>query len=123
MVRTPPSGPKPPQSCPSTIPQFAGPPGGDEEHVPIFWPLATVQVPVQQSVPLAHESPAWPQNDEAWQVPLEQSPEQHCEAWVQALPSVLQVVLSGVQVPLAPHVWPQHWPLLEHASLSETQGG
>jgi hypothetical protein len=34
-------------------------------QVPSVWPDATLQVPVQQSVPVAHESPAWPQNDDA----------------------------------------------------------
>ena len=54
----PPPGPAPPQSTPSTIPQFAGPPGAFAEQVPSVWPVAMVQVPVQQSVPEAHASPA-----------------------------------------------------------------
>jgi hypothetical protein len=38
----PPSGAVPPQSCPSTTPQFAGPPGGVAPHVPSVAPLAMV---------------------------------------------------------------------------------
>jgi hypothetical protein len=44
-----------------------------------------------------------------------QSCEQQSLAAVHGLPSVLQVAFSGVQVPLVPHVPPQHWPLLEQA--------
>jgi hypothetical protein len=65
LYTTPPSTPVPPQSTPSTIPQLAGPLGGFAEHVPRVFPVATVQVPVQQSVPVAHASPACPQNEDA----------------------------------------------------------
>jgi hypothetical protein len=37
---------------------------------------------------------------------------------VHGLPSVLQVGLSGVQVPPEPHFAPQHWASLVHAPLS-----
>ena len=49
--------PVPPQSCPSTTPQFAGPLGADAAQVPIVWPLASVHEPVQQSPFVAHASP------------------------------------------------------------------
>jgi hypothetical protein len=92
-------------------------------HVPTVLPAASVHVPVQQSVPVTHESPGCPQNDEAWQVPLEaQNPEQQSAPPVHALPSVLQVALSGVQVP-PPHVWLQHWPLEVQGWLSDTHEG
>ena len=65
FVMTPPSALAPPQSCPSTRPQFAGPPGGEVAQVPKVCPDAFVQVPVQQSVPAEHASPAWPQNEDA----------------------------------------------------------
>ena len=55
----------PPQSMPSTIPQLAGPPGPDAEHVPSVCPVATLQTPVQQSEPVAHDSPACPQKEAA----------------------------------------------------------
>jgi len=67
---TPPSAPLPPQRTPSTIPQLAGPPGGDVAQVPSAWPAAVVHCPLQQSAAVAHESPPCPQNDDAWQVPL-----------------------------------------------------
>jgi hypothetical protein len=38
----PPSAALPPQSCPSTTPQLAGPPGGVAPHVPSLAPAATV---------------------------------------------------------------------------------
>jgi hypothetical protein len=40
------------------MPQLAGPPGGFAAHVPSALPLATVHVPVQQSDPTEHASPA-----------------------------------------------------------------
>jgi len=70
MYTTPPSAPEPPQRTPSTIPQLAGPPGGDVAHVPRVCPVAIVHWPLQQLAPVAHESPPWPQKDDAWQVPL-----------------------------------------------------
>ena len=78
-----------------------------------------VQAPVQQSPFAAHASPACTQNDDDWQVPPEQSPEQHAALDEQALPIVEHVVLSGVQVPLVPQVWLQHWPLDVHGRLSD----
>ena len=62
---TPPSAAVPPQSCPSTSPQFAGPLGEEVAQVPNVCPEAFVQVPVQQSVPAEHASPGWPQNEDA----------------------------------------------------------
>jgi hypothetical protein len=49
--------PEPPQSWPSASPQLAGPLGAVATHVPRFIPVATVQVPVQQSAPAAQASP------------------------------------------------------------------
>jgi hypothetical protein len=53
---TPPSAPEPPQSCPSTRPQFAAPEGAVAAHVPSVLPAVIVQVPVQQSPLVAHAS-------------------------------------------------------------------
>jgi hypothetical protein len=50
---------------PSSVPQLAGPLGPFAEHVPSDFPVATLQMPVQQSAPDAHESPGCPQKDEA----------------------------------------------------------
>jgi hypothetical protein len=47
------------------MPQLAGPLGAFTEHVPSVLPAATVHVPVQQSAPVAHASPACPQKDAA----------------------------------------------------------
>ena len=77
LVAVPPSGADPPQSWPSTTPQFAGPLGGVAPHVPRVAPAAMVHTCVQQSAALAQLSPPWPQNEDAWQVPLLQSLEQH----------------------------------------------
>jgi hypothetical protein len=105
------------------MPQLAGPPGPDNVHVPTVLPPASVHEPVQQSAAVAQESPGCPQKEEAWHVPLEaQNPEQHSDAPVHALPSVLQVALRGVQLP-PPHVWLQHWPLEVQGWLSETHDG
>lgn len=98
---TAPLGEVPPQSCPSTTPQLAGPLGGFVAHVPSDAPAARVHVPVQQSVPAEHESPAWPQNDDAWHVPFEQSFEQHSPPEAHWLPSVLHVAFKAAHVPAA----------------------
>jgi hypothetical protein len=82
-----------------------------------------VHEPVQQSPLLAHASPGCTQNEDGWQVPPEQRPEQHCELDVHALPIVEHVVLSGVHVPFEPHVWLQHWPLAVHGLLSDWHVG
>jgi hypothetical protein len=109
---------------PSSIPQLAGPPGPFAEHVPSVFPVATLQVPEQQSAPVAQESPGCTQNDDAWHVPLAaQLREQHWAAVVHPLPSVLHVVLSGVHLPPAPHVWLQHAPFDPHGWLSEAHPG
>jgi hypothetical protein len=104
------------------MPQFAGPLGAFTEHVPSVLPAAIVQMPVQQSVPVAHASPACPQNDAAWHVPLVQREEQHCAPEVQPLPSVLQVALSVAHLPPV-HVWLQQSPLTVQASPSEVHAG
>ena len=62
---TPPSLALLPQSCPSTSPQLAGPPGDDASHVPNVCPEALVQAPVQQSAAAEQASPGWPQNEDA----------------------------------------------------------
>jgi hypothetical protein len=63
------------------------------------------------------------QNEGGEQAPLEQSAEQHCEPCVQAFPSVLQLVLSGVQVPPELQIPLQHCALPVQARLSETHIG
>jgi hypothetical protein len=60
----PPSGAEPPQSMPSTSPQFAPPPLVEPEQVPATCPDAVLQMPVQQSELCVQISPAWPQKDE-----------------------------------------------------------
>jgi hypothetical protein len=54
---TPPPAAMPPQSCPSTRPQLAGPAGADGAHVPSDCPPCVVHVPVQQSAPTEQASP------------------------------------------------------------------
>jgi hypothetical protein len=123
MYTTPPSAPLPPQSTPSTMPQLAGPPGGDVAQVPSAWFAAFVHWPLQQSVAVAHESPPCPQKDDGWHVPFDaQSPEQHWLAAVHWLPTVAHVVLRGVQWPPV-QLWLQHWLPVAHAWLSEVQAG
>jgi hypothetical protein len=93
---------------------------GGAPHVPIVWPWATVHTPPQQSGPDVHASPSCVQNDEAnEQRPPAQSCEQQSVFCAHVLPLVLQVVLSGVHVPL--HLPPQHSASLVHAVLSERQ--
>ena len=72
--------------------------------MPTDWPVAIVHAPVQQSPFAAHVSPGCTQNEDGWQVPPEHSPEQHVAPEEHALPTVEHVVLSGVHVPLLPHV-------------------
>jgi hypothetical protein len=61
------------------------------------------------------------QKDElSWQVPFEQSLEQHSPLSAQALPEVLHVVLSAAQVPFV-HWPPQQSALVAQVPLSETQ--
>ncbi len=104
------------------MPQLAAPGGGLVAQVPSDWPLATVQVPVQQSPLVAQASPGCTQNDEAWQVPPAQSPEQHDALDVQALPRVEHVGLSVAHLPPV-HVWLQHCPSAVHAVPSEWHAG
>jgi hypothetical protein len=120
-MTVPPSLDVPAQRTPSGIWQFAGPVGGGPQ-VPSVWPIATLQMPPQQSAPEWHASPCCPQKDDGWQVPPAQSPEQQSAPEVHALPSVLQPVLSGAHLP-AVHVPLQHWLLAAHALLSERQPG
>jgi hypothetical protein len=122
LSTTPPSGAAPPQSCPSTTPQLAGPPAGFAPHVPRVAPAAIVHVCVQQSAALAQLSPPCPQNDEAWHVPFEQRLEQQSPPFVHWLPSVLQVVLRGAQVPPV-QLWLQQLPFDVQEPWSEVQAG
>ena len=65
LQQLPPHPPSPAgelQSWPSAAEQF--PPYAKEPEVPTVAPLATVQAPVQQSLPVWHTSPGWMQNDE-----------------------------------------------------------
>jgi hypothetical protein len=96
------------------MPQLEAPDGGAVAHVPSVAPLAMLHEPVQQSPFATHASPACAQNEDAWQVPPEQRPEQQDALEVQALPTVEQEVLRGVHVPLLPQVWLQHWPDAVH---------
>jgi hypothetical protein len=122
LETTPPSAAVPPQSCPSTTLQFAGPEGGLAPQTPRFAPAAFAQVPVQQSPATAQLSPAWPQKDDGWHVPLLHSPEQHWALVVQTLPCVLQVVFSAAHAPLV-HFWLQQLPSLVQAPRSEVHVG
>jgi hypothetical protein len=109
------------------MPQLAGPLGAFTAQVPSVLPAPIVHVPVQQSPPVAHASPACPQKDAAWQVPPLQREEQHCMPEVQPLPSVLQVVLREAHLP-AVHVWLQQspfdvqaWPSDVHAGYAQSE--
>jgi hypothetical protein len=85
-------------------------------------PLGTLQTPVQQLAPTAHESPGWPQNEEAWHVPPVQNAEQQSLLDVQPLPRVLHEVLSAPHLPDT-QVWLQQSPLTVHACPSEVHAG
>ena len=78
-------------------------------------PFGTVQIPLQQSAPVAHASDVWPQNDEAWQEPPVHSPEQHCELVEHGLPRVAHVVVSGAHDPPT-QFWLQQSPLVVQAA-------
>jgi hypothetical protein len=118
-----PLGPVPPQSTPSTVPQLAGPPGGDVAQVPRVWAPTFVHWPLQQSASDAHESPPCPQKDDGWHVPpFAQLPEQHWVAIVQWLPTVEHVVFRGTQWPPA-QFWLQHSLPDAHDWLSEVHAG
>jgi hypothetical protein len=95
---------------------------GGGPHVPSVWPIGTLQMPPQQSVPAWHVSPCCPQKDGCWQVPPLQYIPQQSALEVHALPSVLQPMLSGTHLP-AVQLPPQHWLLLVHVPLSETHPG
>jgi hypothetical protein len=69
-----------------------------------------------------HTSPACRQNDEAAQTPFAQFSEQHCEACVHALPSVAQVELSAVHLPVVQTPL-QHWVPLVHDAPSDVHAG
>lgn len=107
---------------PSVKPQLAGPPGGEAAHVPRALPAERSQLPLQQSPDAAHASPGCPQNEEAWQYPLLQKPEQQELLDAQGLPSVEHVVLSGAHVPPV-QFWLQQSPFAEHAPVSAVQVG
>src|SRR4051812_9284677 len=87
-----------PQSTPSGMLQLVAPVSGGPQ-VPSVAPVATLQIPVQQSVAFPHTSPLWPQNDDALQRPLKHSPEQHSAPAAQVLLRVLQLLLSGTHAP------------------------
>jgi hypothetical protein len=101
---TPPSAAVPPQSSPSARPQLAAPLGAVAAHTPMACPAAIVHEPVQQSPFVAQASPGCTQKDDAWHVPPEQRPEQHCAFDAQWLPMVPHVALSGVHAPFEPQV-------------------
>jgi hypothetical protein len=68
-----------------------------------------------------HTSPFCWQNDEGLQKPAWQKAEQQSEATTHELLRVLQVVLSGVHVPLEPQLPPQHWLSVMHVPPSWVQ--
>lgn len=107
---------------PHTVPAVVQPPApaaAATPHVPSVAPAVFVQTPPQQSRSPEHASPFCVQNDaSAAQIPLWQSDEQQSPLPAHGLPDVLHVVLSGVHVPPAPHLPPQHWPSAVHAALS-----
>jgi hypothetical protein len=82
-------------------------------QVPRLVPADRSQLPVQQSVEEAHASPGCPQNEDAWQSPFWQNPEQQSPLAAQGLPSVAQVVLSGAQA-LPTQLWLQQSPFAAH---------
>jgi hypothetical protein len=106
-------------TVPSTAPLHRVAPGAGTSQVPNVALGALVQMPPQQSAPRTHASPVWMQ----YEAPSAQWPsvphrlEQHWLPLVHALPAVLQVLLSGVQVPL--HCPLQHCELFAHAVPSE----
>jgi hypothetical protein len=115
--------PVPPQSWPSCMPQFAGPPGDDVAHVPRVCPAAVLQMPVQQLAPLAHESPGCPQKDDGWHAPFAHSIEQQSALPPHWLPSVLHPpLLRDTHIPLV-QVWLQQSPLPVQGFPSDVQAG
>jgi hypothetical protein len=108
---------KTPSGCPM---QLLRPRPIGATHVPTLAPLASWQMPVQQSLSWAQTSPGWMQLEElSWQVPFVHRPEQHSPLPPHVLPAVLQFGLSGVHVPPAPHVPPQHCAFAVQAWLSD----
>jgi hypothetical protein len=101
---------------------LAGPLGAEAAHVPSVCPAALVHAPVQQSVPVEHESPGWTQKDEAWHVPLAQRPEQQSPLDAHGSPSVLHIVLSAAHLPPT-QLWLQQFPLDAHARPSPVHAG
>jgi hypothetical protein len=76
-------------------------------------------MPPQHSPSCAHASPFCTQNEDAPHVPPAlQNAEQQSPAAAHGFPSVLHDVLSGVHVPLVPHLSPQHCASVVHAALS-----
>jgi hypothetical protein len=107
---------------PSVIPQFAGPPGGDDAHVPSICPAATVQAPVQQLAAVEHASPGCPQNEEGAHAPPLHRPEQHAASDVHVLPRVEHAAFRAAQWPVT-QLWLQQSPFVEHAPLSLVHAG
>jgi len=80
-----------------------------------------LQAPEQQSVPTRHTSPVCWQNDEGWQVPFVQSPEQQ-GVLPHGLPCVLHVVFNVAHLP-AVHDPLQHCASVVHALPSASHAG
>jgi hypothetical protein len=83
------------------------------EQVPMLWPEAMLQRPVQQSPFWEHASPAWPHHDEGWHVPPAQRCEQHSAPLWHALPSVEHAAVSAAHLPPL-QLWLQHCALAVH---------
>ena len=107
----------PVHACPAGV-QPPAPEAVTTLQVPSDAPAAIVHLPPQQSRSLEQASPFWVQNEAAApHRPFWQRPEQHSPFPPHGLPEVLQVALSGVQVPF-PHLPPQHWASVVQAVLS-----
>jgi len=108
------------QTVPSTPPLQRVLPGCGVSQRPSVAPVATLQMPPQQSRGFEHTSPSCAHHDEPRsQTPALQSLEQHSALEVHALPAVRQEPLKGWHFP-AEQLPPQHSALLVQAPLSET---
>lgn len=112
------------QTSPAT--RHCVPPGAaGMPQVPSVAPDALLQMPPQQSVLLAQESPVCLQNEMLpAQMPLLQTCEQQSALALQVLPEVLQAVFNAMQTlgpPSGPvaHLPPQHCASVVHGWLSE----
>jgi hypothetical protein len=95
------------------------------EHVPIVAPPSFVHRPPQHAESVEQASPFCVQNEDWPHVPpAVHEPEQHgSPPAVHGLPLVRHEVLSGVHMPLVPHVPLQHAPFSVHAWLSAVHDG